>query len=97
MIAISLVLYLAPIFSFEGEAINPEEVKLHALLLNTHLEEVANNLELLQQDGWSIASGETSPYHIVLIHPEVRTRTQAFQRLEAAGIDPVTVMILEDS
>jgi hypothetical protein len=61
--------------------------------LNKRLHEAAELLDKLSAAGWT---AQVALFDALLAHPEVQTQEQAVARLQAAGVDPGVLMIVED-
>jgi hypothetical protein len=88
-----------PLFGHPGREL--EEVKhlrgQHlrqlAASLQERLDRAADLLDRLTADGWST---QLAMYDVIVTHPQVNTQEEANQRLQALGVNPEEVLIVED-
>jgi hypothetical protein len=77
----------------EGATVKGQQLRDLAAGLTERLHKAANTLDKLAGAGWS---SRLAMYDVILLHSEVRTREDATRRLQALGIDPHELMIIED-
>lgn len=88
-----------PLFAHPGKELNEGSAvtgkQLHDLAneLAERLQKAAAIVDKLLGAGWSTQMAMSD---VFLIHPEVRSREQALQRVQALGIDPEELLILDD-
>jgi hypothetical protein len=61
--------------------------------LKVRLQRAADDLDKLSADGWG---ARVAMFDLLLWHPEVASREAAQERLRALGVDPESMMIVED-
>jgi len=77
----------------EGTPIKGQHLRNLAEELQDRLEKAAETLDKLAGAGWS---SRLAMFDIILLHREVQTHDEATRRLQALGIDPEEMMIVED-
>lgn len=77
----------------EGARVKPQQLRDLAAELQDRLHRAAAMLELLQAAGWH---AQMALHDVLLTHDGVATREEAIQRMQALGIDPEAMMIVEE-
>ena len=77
----------------EGIAVKGQHLRNLAAELQDRLQKAADTLDQLASAGWS---SRMAMFDVILLHREVQTRDEATRRLQALGIDPEEMMIIED-
>jgi hypothetical protein len=77
----------------EGAPVKGQHLRSLAAELQERLLKAAAMLDQLALAGWS---SRLAMFDVILLHREVQTRDEALSRLQALGIDPEELMILED-
>jgi hypothetical protein len=93
-VTVSLPLFANPGQELEeGAAVKGQQLRDLAADLTERLHQAADALDRLTAAGWSC---QVAMYELLLFHNEVRTREEAALKLRALGIDPSSLMIVED-
>jgi hypothetical protein len=77
----------------EGAALKSTQLRELGITLRERLDKAADVLDKLVAEGWS---AQVAMFDALLIHPDVQTREEAVRRLQALGINPDELMIVED-
>jgi len=77
----------------EGTVVTGQHLRNVAAELQDRLQKAAEALDKLRAAGWS---AQMAMFDVILLHREVQTRDEATRRLQALGIDPEELMIVED-
>lgn len=77
----------------EGSAVKGQQLRELAAQLQERLAQAADKLDKLAGTGWST---QLAMYDVILFHPHVHTREEVVARVQALGIDPEQLMIVED-
>ena len=77
----------------EGTAVKGQHLRNLAAELQDRLQKAAETLDKLALAGWS---SRMAMFDVILLHREVQTRDEAMRRVQALGIDPEDLMIIED-
>jgi hypothetical protein len=77
----------------EGAAVRGQQLRELADSLHERLRQAADTLDKLLGAGWTT---RLAMYEVILLHGGVQTREQAEQRLRELGIDPESLMIVEE-
>jgi hypothetical protein len=77
----------------EGTAVKGQHLRNLAAELQDRLQKAAETLDKLASAGWF---PRMAMFDVILLHRDVQTREEAARRLQALGIDPDEMMILED-
>jgi hypothetical protein len=77
----------------EGAPLRGDQLRTLADDLGERLRAAADALDKLRSAGWSAT---VAMYDAFLVHDEVRTKEEAERQLQALGIDPSELMIIED-
>src|SRR5256886_3491027 len=77
----------------EGTAVKGQHLHNLAAELQDRLRKAAEVLDKVALAGWS---SRMAMFDVILLHREVQTRDEATRRLQALGIDPEELMIIED-
>ena len=77
----------------EGATVTGKQLRELARELDDRLQKAAGIVDKLLGAGWTT---QIATSDILLMHPGVRSRDEAIQRLQGLGIDPEELLILED-
>jgi hypothetical protein len=77
----------------EGAAVKGQQLRELTVNLTERLQQAADALDRLAAAGWKT---QLAMYDVLLFHEEVQTREQATARLQAVGVNPDELMIVED-
>src|SRR5260370_40158943 len=77
----------------EGIPVKGQHLRNLAAELQDRLQKGAETLDKLAAAGWS---SRMAMFDVILLHREVQTHDEATRRLQALGINPEEMMILED-
>ena len=77
----------------EGSPVKARQLRELGTELTERLQQAADTLDRLEVAGWT---AQMAMYDLMLAHDQAGTRAEAEARLRAAGVDPETLMIVED-
>ena len=77
----------------EGAAVKGRQLRDLGTALNERLNGAAYTLDRLTEAGWS---ARVAMYDVILAQEGVETKEEAVRRVQALGIDPEGLMIVED-
>jgi hypothetical protein len=77
----------------EGSAVRGKQLRDLGDDLQKRLQQAGDTLDKLLAAGWSASQ---AMFDVILLHPEVRTREEALKRLQELGVEPGSLMIIEE-
>jgi len=77
----------------EGEAVRGPQLRELAVQLQERLAKAADILDKMTAIGWS---SQLAMYDVILSHPHAKNRAEVVGQLQTLGIEPETMMIVED-
>jgi hypothetical protein len=77
----------------EGASVKGQQLRELAAQLQERLARAADTLDRLAGAGWST---QLAMYDVILFHPHADTREEVVGQMQALGLDPEQLMIVED-